>query len=299
MIRLRRSDLAAFSFPLFLLAVSIPGSRVSSGWLPSVLLWLSCITGGALCIYLGQGHDRGWRAYAAAFWPIPCIFLVYLSLNPFIDLVQPHLLDPYLIMAEAWLLGGHLSVWAERWLPPVLVDCLMLAYASYYFWPIALCARLFGRRDEAAFSHVAVTVILAFWFNYVFYALVPAIGPRFTLAPEFQGPVEGWLIGHYLYRSYLFSPVLRDCFPSGHTAVTLLVLYRAWRYDRRFFAVMLVPGCLLIAATVLLRFHYLIDIFFALPFALAVGAFTTWLCRVTPLAWTWRLPLPSARTGPA
>ena len=295
----RRSDLVTAAFPLCLLLLSIPGSRATDGWTISVLSWLGCLALGAAAVLAGQGSTTGWRAYLAAFWPILCIGVVYLSLNPVVDFVQPHLLDPYLIMAEEWLVGGHVSVWAESWIPPPLVDVLMLAYASYYFWPIALTLRLFRRGEEEAFSHVAVTVILGFWMNYVFYALVPAIGPRFTLATEFQGPVEGFLVGGLLYKSFLFSPMLRDCFPSGHTAITLLVLYRAWRYDRPFFRVMLVPALLLISATVLMRFHYLTDIVFAVPFALLVGALATWLCRHTAPVYTWRLAPPSARTGRA
>ncbi len=299
MIRLRRSDLLALSAPVLLLLLATVGARASGGWALSVVAWIGCLALGAIALYLGRRGTRGWRAYLAAFWPIPCIGIVYLSLNPVIDFVQPHLLDPYLIMAEDWLVGGHVSVWAERWIPPLVVDILMLAYASYYFWPIGLTVRLFRRGREEAFSHVAVTVILAFWLNYVFYALVPAIGPRFTLAAEFDGPVEGLLVGSALYQAFLFSPMLRDCFPSGHTAITLLVLYRAWQYDRPFFRVMILPATLLISATVLMRFHYLTDIVFAVPFALASGALATWLCRRTRPAYTWRLLPGSARTGRA
>src|SRR5881398_3249891 len=67
---------------------------------------------------------------------------------------------------------------------------------------------------------------------------------------------------------------MRDCFPSGHTATTLLVLTFAYRHARRFFWAILPVGVLLIAATVICRFHYGIDLLAAVPlcvFAVAVA----------------------------
>src|SRR5690606_11695452 len=67
----------------------------------------------------------------------------------------------------------------------------------------------------------------------------------------------------------------RDCFPSGHTGITLLVLGYAWREERRFFYAVLPVGVLLIVGTLAGRFHYGIDLVAAVPLtvtALAVAA---------------------------
>ncbi len=130
-------------------------------------------------------------------------------------------------------------------------------------------------------------MVLAIWLNFLFYVLVPVIGPRFTLASHFAGPPQGWLLGTALYEALLRSPMIRDCFPSGHTALSLLILWYAFRHDRRFFWVMLPFAVGIISATLLMRFHYVLDLVFAVPFLLGVHALYELLGRLLPEAWTW------------
>ena len=61
-----------------------------------------------------------------------------------------------------------------------------------------------------------------------------------------------------------------DAFPSGHTMVTLAVLYCARRRHRPLYTVLLPIGSLLIAATILLTYHYVVDVLAAIP--LMVGS---------------------------
>ena len=65
-------------------------------------------------------------------------------------------------------------------------------------------------------------------------------------------------------------PFMRDCFPSGHTAITLCVLTFAHRHARTLFWGMLPAALLLITATLAGRFHYGIDVLCAIPMAVAV-----------------------------
>src|SRR5688572_13206018 len=61
----------------------------------------------------------------------------------------------------------------------------------------------------------------------------------------------------------------KGAFPSLHCAVALLATLLAWRHLRWFFPIQLVLGLGLIAGTVYLRHHWVVDIFagFVLTFA--------------------------------
>jgi membrane-associated phospholipid phosphatase len=93
--------------------------------------------------------------------------------------------------------------------------------------------------------------------------------------------VQGIIAGP-LFQAFLKSPFTRDCFPSGHTCLTLMVLIDAWRHARRFFWFVLPAGILLFISTIGLRFHYGVDLLAAVPLAYC----SLWLAdRVFPLAW--------------
>jgi membrane-associated phospholipid phosphatase len=60
--------------------------------------------------------------------------------------------------------------------------------------------------------------------------------------------------------------VQRDVFPSGHTQMTLIVMYLAVKLKSKNKIFFLIDGTLLIFATVYLRYHYVIDLFAGLIF---------------------------------
>jgi membrane-associated phospholipid phosphatase len=64
----------------------------------------------------------------------------------------------------------------------------------------------------------------------------------------------------------------RDCFPSLHTAITVIVTTFAYKYRRWMFWFFLPVNIGIIMATIYLRYHYVIDVFAGL----ALAAFCVW-----------------------
>jgi len=286
-IRIRLADVLGFAAPLVLLAVGAAVATPTRTWVVSLSVWTGCIALGVVSIGLRARFPGRFTEILAAFWPIPVVFAIYATLNPVIDRVSPALMDPFLMRADHALLGGYLAVWADGHIPPFLVDLLMVCYASYYLWPVLLAALLFRENRHEALARLTTLVLMAVWLNMLFYVLVPVIGPRFSLATHFTGPPQGWLVGTALYEAFLRSPMIRDCFPSGHTALSLLILWFAFRHHRRLFWVMLPVVVGLLSATFLLRFHYLLDLVFAVPFLLGVHALWVFVSARVPDAWEW------------
>jgi len=75
----------------------------------------------------------------------------------------------------------------------------------------------------------------------------------------------------------------RDCFPSGHTELTLLVLYYSRKLHRKTFWRFLPFGIGIIVSTVYLRYHYAIDVAAGALLALLVIAVAVPLHRTLSL----------------
>lgn len=209
-------------------------------------------------------------AFVANFWLLPVLSLSHGVLSPLVTAVTPVLRDAQLAAMDERLFGVQVSVLLGQLVPPWLTDILMLCYYGHFVWPLMLGVVLYftGRRD--AFDEYLLALSLFFTFNYLFYALVPAIGPRYFLFFAFDKPLQGVWVTSILDSLMRLPPFARDCFPSGHTGTTLLVFVYAWRFAPRFFRVMVLPGLGLIAATLVGRFHYATDLLCAVPLVVVV-----------------------------
>ena len=203
------------------------------------------------------------------FSPILFIILIYESLG---DLIQ-HLrqdIDPSLIQIDLFLFGIHPTVWAERWIMPWLTDVMSFFYVSYYFVPVILVAMLYFRRQRQHFDGAIFVLLFGYYISFIGYILFPAIGPRFTLMGLQTVPLEGSFLTDFV-RDTLnqLEHNRRDCMPSGHTQLSLMSLYLAYRYQRKLLYLLapLVAG--LIASTIYLRYHYVIDLFAGVAVAAA------------------------------
>ena len=79
------------------------------------------------------------------------------------------------------MFNGYPTVALEKITTPLLTEVLQLAYTSYYFLPIILCATLKMKRKSTEFDRALFLIILCFFLSYIGYILVPVIGPRYTM----------------------------------------------------------------------------------------------------------------------
>ena len=203
-------------------------------------------------------------AFFAANAPIAMVPIDW-SLDPIVDLVHPQLVDSRLLAADRWIFGETPSVLIEPFLRPWLTEALLLGYLSYFAILALPLVLLFWFRGEEVHDGYARALGLLFILNLAFYVLAPAVGPRFQVNDLYAAPLKGVVFGDRIRDLFLDVPFFRDCFPSGHTAGTLLALVYTRRRFPRFFWPALPVGSLCIAATVLCRFHYAVDVLCALP----------------------------------
>lgn len=253
----------------------------SGAWEDAAGIFLFLAAGSVLLRAAAHHWRSNFLSLCADFFPTLAIILSYGHLDPVCDFFHLPLADSRLMHIDQQLFGMQPSVVLAAHLTPALSDVLMACYCSYYLWPLVLGVLLYVRRGEAAFDRWSFAVLMIVLLNYACYMAVPAIGPRFTLTTDFAGPVQGVLAAP-MFAAFLHSPYHRDCFPSGHTALTLMVLWHAFRVLRPFFWVILPTSLGLIVATVALRFHYGVDLIAAVPLAAIAYALSNRLFDAAP-----------------
>jgi membrane-associated phospholipid phosphatase len=211
--------------------------------------------------------------FVRSWYAVVLIPITYKELSYLIPLIHPRDFDTELAMIDYRIFGVHPTLWIERLTWPALTEFLQLSYATYYFWPIALGALLWRKRWFDKYHFWVFIVAIGFYLSYLGYLLVPATGPRFL--PMIKDAQSMPLTGIWFYQTIRETldkaeGITRDCFPSGHTELTLLTLYYAHKFHRRLFWLMFVPASALIISTVYLRYHYVIDVFAGALLALAV-----------------------------
>jgi len=212
------------------------------------------------------GQGEGWRYWARELLPVPVIPFIFLNIGRLVPLVHDRIFDARLEALDRTLLGREVQIALYNIpLPAWLADLLTLAYSTFFFMPLLLLVVLARKRDPYL-PQVVAAVVFTFLISYAGYFVVPAYGPRATVAQERYATLPAGLVGAPL-RDLLdnWEKTKTDAFPSGHTMVTLAVLFCASRRRRKLYEAILPVGALLIAATVLLTYHYVVDVLAAVP----------------------------------
>jgi len=212
-----------------------------------------------LLLFREKGRFMHW-AYHLIF-PTISILAIFDSLEYIVHAVNPQDIDPVLIHIDYVIFGGHPTVMLEKIMQPLLTDLLQVAYTSYYLLPFTLGIVLLAKQREQEFDHALFMIMLCFYLSYAGYLLFPAIGPRFTLTHLQHGELRGFIltapIQELLNR---LEGIKRDAFPSGHTGIALIVLFLAFKFERKLFWIFLPFVSALIFSTVYLRYHYVVDV---------------------------------------
>lgn len=225
-----------------------------------------------LLFVLNISSDRNVTGKVGTFFhhfsPILFVILIYESLGSLIQYLHPDI-DSWLIKIDFFIFGVHPTIWLEKWISPWFTDIMSLAYISYYFLPIIFIVVIYLQHRTWEFDESVFILLFSYYLSFIGYILFPAIGPRSTLAHLYSVPLEGSFITDFVRDGInALEHNKRDCMPSGHTQIVLIVLYLANRFEKRIFYLFLPIVCCLILSTVYLRYHYVIDLFVGTLFAI-------------------------------
>jgi len=283
--KLQTGDVINIAFLNCLLILNIIFySRIEDWWLwvivNSVLTFLVFFV-----INYAEGNGGGIKIIRDWYW-YPLILLAFKEIYAILPTINPVDYDKVLIQIDYWLFGVNPTQWLYQFANPILTEYLQLVYSMYYLFPFLICFSLYRKEMYEEFYYAFLLIIYGFYLSYIGYLLVPAIGPRFTLH-DFHA-LDKELPGIFLTDTlrliintgesippWIANPAAvaqRDCFPSGHTEVTLIVMYLSWKHKSKTAYFLFPAGISLIIATVYLRYHYVIDLIAGAAFML----FTIW-----------------------
>ncbi len=271
---LTATDLLVIIFYLFLTALNIIYADRIDNWLLHVAGNFLLILFVFFIAYINKRTSNFYWEQLHFWYLIPLVFITYKELYFMIRPMRLVDFDQVLINIDRWLFGFDVTVELASIATPLLTEILQIVYSTFFFLPIILGIELMMKGRIKALKFSLFSVVYGFFLSYIGYILVPAIGPRFTLHnfELLNSELPGLLLTDLLrtainageaIRETSLNPseiVARDVFPSGHTQMTLIIMYLSVKLKTATKWFFIPNGILLIFATVYLRYHYLIDV---------------------------------------
>lgn len=219
-------------------------------------------------------YDNNFVFYIRKLYPLFFILLIYGQVQNFIEVMNPELYDDILIEIDRWLFGTDPTHFLADYTHPLITEYLQIAYFSFYLLPVIHAIELLISKQNDKYENFVSVVLFTFYFSYLLYLFMPAVGPRFMLHEFANMNIElpGIFFTEFLRElinsgggipDNAINPVLyvnRDCMPSGHTMVTLVVIFMVFKNNSKYKYIILTLGISLIFGTVYLRYHYVIDV---------------------------------------
>jgi hypothetical protein len=194
--------------------------------------------------------------------PILMYGVFYVSVHTMLAATGHPLVDARLAAIDRALFGVDPIAWLGAHGHPPLTDLLYVCYVSYYLGMPVLLVLMWRGNAEKDFRMVLSAMVMGWYGVLMSYAVFPALGPERFFSGALPA-LRGWLPTTPAIQSLLHAnlvPAVRDCVPSMHTAITLLTLVYAYRFQRRFFLAYVLPGIGVIVATMYIQQHYVIDV---------------------------------------
>jgi membrane-associated phospholipid phosphatase len=218
------------------------------------------LLGSALVIYqIKHPNPTSW--VFRNWYPLPYVASCYKEMAIFIRAIRHSDADQWLADLDFRIWGTHPSVWLERVHTPVLTEFLQVVYTLFVPAVLYICWRLWRDGRIREFQFYGFLIALGFLTSYVGYMLVPARGPRFLLKHLQHIPLQGlWLFQTMQGALDKLESAHYDCFPSGHTELTILAWWGSRMVGKRLHRLYFAYTPCIIFATVYLRYHYTVDL---------------------------------------
>ena len=288
--KLKAFDVVVISFSLFLILLHIifhDRIQNTANWIfVNIVVIIIAFT----IAYLESLKDlKLWRIIH--YWYIaPIILLTFRQLFFMVKPIRVYDYDQWFIQIDRWIFGTDPTHILHQISFPLLTEILQIIYGMFYLLPIILCISLLRKDRFIELDFALFSVIYGFYLSYLGYFLLPGIGPRFTLHDfnTINQTLPGLYLTNFLREmtnvgegipAGTLNPaaiVQRDVFPSGHTMITLIVMYLSVKLKSRSRFFFIPVGSLLIFSTVYLWYHYVIDLIGGLIFMI----FSLWSGKI-------------------
>jgi membrane-associated phospholipid phosphatase len=304
---LKAFDVVVIAFYIILSVIQIIYRDRIETWLIWTFVNLFIIVIGFILAYMESKYDNEFWNAVHYWYIVPVVLITFKELYFMIKPIRIYDHDQMFIAIDRWLFGADPTHLLSQISTPVLTETLQIVYGMFYLLPILLGLFLLRKRRYVAMDFAVFILVYGFYLSYLGYFIWPGIGPRFTLHNfnTINQDLPGLFLTNFL-RDLVNSGesippgtlnpadvVQRDIFPSGHTMITLIVMYLSVRLKSRSKYFFVPIGTLLILSTVYLWYHYVIDLIGGLLFMI----FTLWSGRYIFNWWRRKVGKPEFEYG--
>ncbi len=213
-------------------------------------------------------------------YPILYVTFCYREMALFIHAVRHSDSDRWLADLDFRIWHANPCIWLERIYNPILTEYLQDVYTLFVPAVILVGLVLWLRSRWEEFQYYTFLIALGFLVSYIGYLFVPARGPRFLLKPLEHAQLHGlWLFEHLQNTLDRLESAAYDCFPSGHTELTILAWWATRGISKQLFRLYFAYTLSIIFATVYLRYHYTVDVLAGIATALILICVSPWVYR--------------------
>jgi membrane-associated phospholipid phosphatase len=272
--RLAPVDVVSIIFLLFLIGLNLIFFQRVAQWFEIVAVDCAIIVLIFTLAYWAETKKTRLFIGLHRLYAYPFVLFVFKEIYLMVHPIHPVDYDSLFIAIDHAVFGVNPTQWMMQFAHPLLTEIFQVAYFCYYILFIMLGVELYRKYSIEEFDHGAFLVVYGFYLSYLGYFLLPAIGPRFTLHDFYalNRELPGLLFTPWMRdfvnagESISFSManaaelVQRDVFPSGHTQLTLIVVYLGHFYKLKTRWIMTGIAVLLILGTIYLRYHYVVDL---------------------------------------
>jgi membrane-associated phospholipid phosphatase len=279
---LRAMDAVGFLALILLSLTNIVFSTRVPQW--GLLVLLNVVLGFLLISLISSAakSSNGLLTVVRDWYPVAMTLILFKELYLMVHPINPHDFDAVFIEIDRWIFGTDPTRWLEQWTSPLLTELMQFCYSMFYFLFLIAGIEYYRENRFEEFRYWMFIVLYGFYLSYVSYFIFPAVGPRFTLHnfDATNADLPGVFMTNAL-REFLNSaesiprdalnPIefaQRDVFPSGHTQLTLVLIFLTYQSRLKSRHFILAVGVLLLISTVYLRYHYVIDVIAGIVFML-------------------------------
>jgi membrane-associated phospholipid phosphatase len=224
--------------------------------------WLLGFHAAATAIIIWEVKFPNFTTWIFRNWyPLPYVATCYKEMALLVPALRRSNLDQWLANLDHAFWRVHPTVWLERIQTPVLTEFLQVVYTLFVPAVLLVPVLLWRRARFEEFQYLAFLIALGYLASYCGYLMVPARGPRFLLRDYQHAPLQGLWLFHWMQGTLdRLESAQYDCFPSGHTELTILACWSSRLISNRLFQVYFAYTLCIIFATVYLRYHYTVDL---------------------------------------
>ncbi len=271
---LKAFDLVVVVFFICLTIVNITFHSKVELWFQLVLFNLFVIAFAFFLAFMEEKYENKFWQLVHYWYIAPLILIAFKELNFLVKPIRIVDYDFLFIKIDRFIFGTDPTKFLAQFANPILTEILQIIYGMFYFLPIFLAIALLNKKRYVAMDYSVFIVIYGFYLSYLGYFALPGIGPRFTLHnfASINTDLPGLFLTNFLRQMVNLGEsitastpnpaavVQRDVFPSGHTMITLIVMYLSIKLKSRSRYYLVPIGSLLIFSTVYLWYHYVIDL---------------------------------------